>query len=64
MEIVKIAHLSTEEVEALKTAGTILGTLVKGLDDGSISELAEQDVALVKALSDVVYRATSKTIRG
>ena len=64
MEIVKIAHFSTEEVEALKTAGTILGTLVKGLDDGSISELAEQDVALVKALSDVVYRATSKTVRG
>ncbi len=64
MNITKIADFSTEEIDALKSAGTILGSLVKALDASEITEVTEDTMHLIKAVYDVAARAHSKTYRG
>ncbi len=64
MTITKIADFNTEEIDALKSAGTILGSLVKAMDVGEITEVTEDSMLLIKAVYDVATRAHSKTYRG
>ena len=56
MEVKKIAGFSTEEVEALQKAGTILGSLAKAIAAGEIDGLNEDALSLVNALKEVIAR--------
>ena len=56
MEVKKIANFSTEEVEALQKAGTILGGLAKALAAGEVDGLDDGAYSLIAALKEVVAR--------
>ena len=61
MEIKKVGCFSVNEVEALRGAGTILGSTVKALEAGEIDALDASDIDLVKALTDVLSRLSFYT---
>lgn len=56
MEIRKIGTFSEEELEKLKTAGTILGATAKSLEAKEIDSLDETALKLVAALKNVLER--------
>ena len=56
MEVKKIAEFTPEEVEALKTAGNILGALAKAVAAGEVDGLDTDSTNLIKALQDVIAR--------
>lgn len=56
MEIKKIGTFSEEELEKLKTAGTILGATAKSLEAKEIDSLDETALKLVAALKNVLER--------
>ena len=60
MEVKKVGCFSTNEVEALRSAGTILGSAVKALEEEDIDALDAHDIELVKALVDVLSRLSFK----
>ena len=64
MNVTKIGSFSAEEIEALKQAGNILGSLVKAMDASEINDVDEETMQLIKAIADVADRAYSKTWRG
>jgi beta-N-acetylglucosaminidase len=56
MEITKIGSFTEKEIEALKEAGGILGSVAKALEAGEINLLSETSKGLVEALKDVLGR--------
>lgn len=56
MEVKKIAEFSAEEVEALRAAGNILGTLAKAITAGEVDGLDADSTNLLNALKDVIAR--------
>ena len=61
MEVKKVGCFSVNEVEALRGAGTILGSTVKALEDGEIDALDARDIELINALADVLSRLSFYT---
>ena len=56
MEITKIGSFTEKEIEALKEAGGILGSVAKALEAGEINLLSETSKNLVRALKEVLGR--------
>ena len=56
MKVTKIAEFTTEEVEALQKAGSILGATAKAIAAGEVDTLNEEATALVAALKEVIGR--------
>jgi hypothetical protein len=54
MEIKKVLHLSTTEIENLVSVGKLLREISDGLSTGSIDELSTDTANLLKALKDVI----------
>lgn len=56
MEIIKIGRFTESEIEALRAAGTILGTFAKALEAKEIDKLDEESKQLLGALAAVLNR--------
>ena len=56
MEITKIGSFTEKEIEALKEAGGILGSVAKALEASEINLLSETSKGLVEALKEVLNR--------
>lgn len=61
MELKKVGCFSVNEVESLRSAGTILGSAVKALENGEFDAVDDRDIDLIKALTDVLSRLTFYT---
>jgi len=61
MEVKKVGCFSVNEVEALRSAGTILGDTVKALEGGDIDAVDTHDIDLINALADVISRLSFYT---
>ena len=56
MEIRKIASLTTEEIDTLSAAGTILGALARASEIGDIDGLNAETASLLDAIKKVLAR--------
>ena len=54
MEIRKIVSFSEEELNALATAGKLLGAVKKALDDKEVDDLSDDSKQLLDALAKVL----------
>ncbi len=54
MEIRKIVSFSEEELNALTTAGKLLGAVKKALDDKEVDDLSDDSKQLLDALAKVL----------
>lgn len=60
MLIRKIANLSEEEVSSLTSAGKIIGDVNKAFEAEEITELADDNIKLLAALSEIINKVLSK----
>ncbi len=60
MLIRKIANLSEEEISSLTSAGKILGDINKAFDAEEITELADDNIKLLAALSEIISKVWDK----
>ncbi len=61
MIIRKIANLSEEEVSSLTRAGKIIGDINKAFEEEEITELSDENIKLLAALSEVISKVWDKT---
>ena len=60
MEIKKVLHLASAEVENLVSVGKLLREISNGLADGSIDELSAETANLLNALKEVINTIISE----
>lgn len=60
MLIKKIANLSEEEVSSLTNTGKIIGDIFKAFEAEEITEVSEENVKLLTALSEIINKVLSK----
>lgn len=63
MDIVKIGNLTTEENEEIVKVGKLLKEINVGFDEGTINDLNEDDVSLLKALDEVLDSLLAKVVK-
>jgi len=56
MKVIKMAEFTPEEMEILKQAGGILGTMARAIEDGNVDDVGEPARSIVKALKEVAER--------
>ena len=60
MEIKKVLHLASAEVENLVSVGKLLREISNGLANGSIDELSAETANLLNALKEVINTIISE----
>ena len=60
MEIKKVLHLASAEVENLVSVGKLLREISNGLADGTIDELSAETANLLNALKEVINTIISE----
>ena len=60
MLIRKIANLSEEELSILTNAGKIIGDINKAFESDEITELSEDNIKLLLALSEIIAKVLDK----
>lgn len=60
MLIKKVANLSEEEISSLTNAGKIIGDLNKAFEANEITDVAEDNVKLLVALSEIINKVLYK----
>ena len=63
MDIVKIGNLTAEENEEIVKVGKLLKEINVGFDEGTINDLNEDDVSLLKALDEVLDSLLAKVVK-
>lgn len=60
MLIRKIANLSEEEISSLTSAGKIIGDVNKAFEAEEITELSDDNIKLLAALSEIINKVLDK----